>query len=91
MSIRSVQNWGVNIPTTEGCQTMTKCPSDRGFVEEIISWVGVCVCVSHSVISESLWAQSRLPGFSVHGILQAKVLKWAAIAFSRVGMLDQNL
>ena len=23
------------------------------------------------------------PGFSVHGILQARILKWAAISFSR--------
>ena len=25
-----------------------------------------------------------LPGFSVHGILQAKVLEWVAIAFSKL-------
>ena len=44
------------------------------------------------VKSESEVTQSRLtlsdpmdcspPGFSVHGIFQAKVLEWAAIAFS---------
>ena len=26
---------------------------------------------------------SRLPGFSVHGILQARILEWVAISFSR--------
>ena len=26
----------------------------------------------------------RLPGFSIHGIFQARVLKWVAISFSRV-------
>ena len=26
-----------------------------------------------------------LPGFSVHGILQARILEWVAIAFSRGG------
>ena len=26
---------------------------------------------------------SSLPGFSVHGILQARILKWVAIPFSR--------
>ena len=85
MSIRSVQKWGIDIPTIEGVQTMTKCHSIRESVEGILSWVGmcVCVCVSHSVLSDSLWAQSRLPGFSVHGILQARILKWAAIPFSR--------
>ena len=48
----------------------------------------------HKVKSESEVAQSRptpsdpmdcsLPGSSVHGILQAKVLEWGAIAFSDI-------
>ena len=29
-----------------------------------------------------------LPGSSVHGIFQAKVLEWGAIAFSKVGSLE---
>ena len=29
-----------------------------------------------------------LPGSSVHGIFQARVLEWGAIAFSEYGMLD---
>ena len=28
-----------------------------------------------------------LPGSSIHGILQARVLEWGAIAFSKIGML----
>ena len=28
-----------------------------------------------------------LPGSSIHGISQAKVLEWDAIAFSRIGVL----
>ena len=50
-----------------------------------------CVCV-HACVSVLL-AQScptlcdpidcSLPGSSVHGILQARILEWAAIAFSR--------
>ena len=37
-----------------------------------------------------------LPGFSVHGILQARILEWVAISFSRVqtfypGLLSQAL
>ena len=35
--------------------------------------------VSHSVVSDSLWL---LPGSSVHGILQARILEWVAIPFS---------
>ena len=41
---------------------------------------------SPSVTSYSLWLTglvSRPPGFSVHGILQARVLEWVAIPFSR--------
>ena len=32
-----------------------------------------------------------LPGSSVHGIFQARVLEWGAIAFSRAGPLLLNL
>ena len=34
---------------------------------------------SHSVVSDSLWP----PGSSVHGFLQARILEWVAIPFSR--------
>ena len=45
---------------------------------------GVCVCVSCSVMSNSLWPiDCSLAGFSVHGILQARILVWIAIPFSR--------
>ena len=40
--------------------------------------------VSHSVVSGSLRPMNRtLPGSSVHGVLQARILEWAAIPFSR--------
>ena len=39
------------------------------------------VCESHSVMFKSLWP---LPGSSVHGILQARILEWVAVPFSRV-------
>ena len=38
--------------------------------------------VSHSVVSDSL-KPNGLPGSSVHGILQARILEWVAIPFSR--------
>ena len=39
---------------------------------------------SRSVMSDSLWALGYSPpGSSVHGILQARVLEWVAISFSR--------
>ena len=41
------------------------------------------VCVSHSVVSNSLWPHGlSLPGSSVHGILQARILEWVAMPFS---------
>ena len=37
-----------------------------------------------SLISNSLWPHgSSLPGFSVHGILQARILEWVAISYSK--------
>ena len=35
---------------------------------------------SRQVMSDSLWPP---PGFSVHGVLQARILDWVAISFSR--------
>ena len=34
-------------------------------------------------MSSSLWSLCSLPGSSVHGILQARILEWIAIPFSR--------
>jgi len=50
--------------------------------------VCMCVCVSHSVLSDSLQSHGLCcspvpPGSSVHGILQARILEWAAIPFTR--------
>ena len=43
----------------------------------------LCV-ISCSVVSNSLLLEDcRLPGSSVHGILQARILEWVAIPFSR--------
>ena len=43
------------------------------------------VYVSHSIMSDSLWPPMDYspPGSSVHGILQARILEWLAISFSR--------
>ena len=41
-------------------------------------------CVSHSVVNESLRpTDCSLPGSSVHELLQARILEWAAISFSK--------
>ena len=48
----------------------------------------VCACVrahtNHLVVSDSLQSMDySLPGFSVHGVLQATILEWVAFPFSR--------
>ena len=50
-----------------------------------LTWiVCVCACVSFSVVSDSLRLHGLyLPGSSVHGILQARILEWVAIPFPR--------
>ena len=47
--------------------------------------VCVCVCVSRSVVSDSLWPHGLYSplGSSIHGILQAWILEWVTIPFSR--------
>ena len=47
--------------------------------------------VSHSVVFDSLQPMDcSLPGSSVHGILQARILEWIAIPFSRGIFLTQG-
>ena len=52
--------------------------------ERVCEWV--CMCISHWVMSESLrpCRLYSLPGSSVHGISQARILEWVAISFSRL-------
>ena len=43
-----------------------------------------CCCFSHSVVSNFLWPlDCSLPGSSVHGVSQARILEWGVIFFSR--------
>ena len=61
----------------------------EGFFYPIQPWAGsipcvcVCVCVSCSVVSFCDPVDYSLPGSSVHGLLQATILEWVAIPFSR--------
>ena len=43
--------------------------------------LGVCVCQSCPPLCDPM--DCRLPGSSVHGISQARILKWIAVSFSR--------
>ena len=41
------------------------------------------VCISCSVVSDSLQPLCRLPDSAAHGILQARILDWVAMPLSR--------
>ena len=45
--------------------------------------------VAHSRLTLSDPMDFSLPGSSVHGIFQARVLEWGAISFSRYNILKQ--
>ena len=50
----------------------------------MISLMWTLKCVSRSVLSDSLDPMDcSLPGSSVHGLLQARILEWVAIPFPR--------
>ena len=47
--------------------------------------------VTHSVMSAVFYPMNcSPPGYSVHGILQARILEWVAIPFSRVSSQPRN-
>ena len=49
-----------------------------------LAYVKVKVKIAQSVMSDFLWSHGLgLAGFPVHGILQARVLEWVAVPFSR--------
>ena len=45
-------------------------------------WVMKACTLSHARLFATSWTIAYLPGFSVHGILQARILGWVAISFS---------
>ena len=49
-------------------------------------WRKVCVCAKSLQLCLTLWDPMNCspPGSSVHGILQARILEWVAMPFSRV-------
>ena len=51
-------------------------------IQAILSNSCVCVLVAQSCLTLCDPMDCSLPGFSVHGILQARLLEWAALPFS---------
>ena len=56
----------------------------------VISWLCVCVLVTQSCLTVFNPIDYSAPGSSVHGILQARILEWVAIPFSRGSSWHRN-
>ena len=68
-------------------EVLTTGPPGKSPVWLTIGYQMMCVCVSCSVVSDSVICDSMdcsPPGSSLHGILQARILEWVAISFSRI-------
>ena len=80
-----IKNKTIATTTTKKKLTFSLQPPHSPSLEFRSHELCVCVCVSHSVMSDSLQPHGfSPPGFSVHGIFQARMLEWVAISFSRV-------
>ena len=64
--------------TGVGCHFLLQCMKVKSESE-----------VSRSCPTFSYPMDCSLPGSSVHGIFQARVLEWVTIAFSKAGLLDK--
>ena len=66
------------------CRCIGRCVLYRCTTSEACMWAYVHVCKVTSVVSDCLWPVECCPlGFSVYGILQAGILDWVAMPFSR--------
>ena len=62
--------------------TLKICISKRNIVEFLFSNIITALCnQSCPTVCDPM--DCSLPGFSVHGILQARILEWVTISFSR--------
>ena len=64
------------------CQTYLKCVICKQYPSFLDSW-HVCMSVAQSYLALRDPMNCSPPGSSVHGILQARILEWVAIPFSR--------
>ena len=85
-------NWNpeVNFPPENICQiqvTGSLIFMSPQYMEDGRNSLGtaeyVCVLVAQLCLTLCDPTNCSLPGFSVHGILQARILEWTAIPFSR--------
>ena len=62
------------------CIIKSLCCTSKTNTTVLINYV---ICVSHSVVSDCDSINYHPPGSSVRGTLQARILQWVAIPFSR--------
>ena len=73
-----------NVPRLP-CLFLCKDKSQFPNILSFILYLCACNCFSHQVVSYSCNLMDCSPNASsVHGILQARILEWVAISFSRV-------
>ena len=66
------------------------CPQGRQHPDCVTFAGGAGVGVVTSVMSDSVTMDCSPPGFSVHGILQARMLEWVAMPSSATSMHNSN-
>ena len=82
--IIDTEKWKQNL--SKWNSTMYKNYDQLEFMPGLVQGQGIPSTLFCSVVSVQLFFDSvdcTLPGSSVHGILQARILKWVAIPFSR--------
>ena len=72
---------GIQVFSTGFHQDLRRNPGSRAKTHE--QWPFHGVIVTQSCLTVCAPMDYSLPGSSVHGILQARILEWAAISFSR--------
>ena len=67
-------------PDKHANEAIRDCPPQSKLQAGDVRYVHGCLAAQSCL---TLCDPMGLPGFSVHGILQARILEWVAIAFSR--------
>ena len=75
----------------ESLEYLGREPCDSGSSATIAAISGK-VCLRDGLVTKlcQTLVTPSLPGFSVHGILQARILEWVAISFSRGSSQPRN-
>ena len=89
-SLENLPNPGIKpgSPAFQADALTSEPPGKPNGVMKSWTWLSYCVCVSVCEVTQSCPTlcdpmDCSLPGSSLHGILQARVLEWVAISFSR--------